>query len=122
MKFAIIIAALCIGLGAAHTQEEIERKGREIMEEYRRDRGHWIFLNSQGMVDHMVDHIGANGLAFAGFFISKKHYRDAEVRSLGACFLPGCFPPASHHTLTLLLIQRRKPHCTSQNSRARRPR
>ena len=78
MKFAIIIAALCIGLGAAHTQEEIERKGREIMEEYRRDRGHWIFLNSQGMVDHMVDHIGANGLAFAGFFISKKHYRDAE--------------------------------------------
>ena len=63
MKFAIIIAALCIGLGAAHTQEEIERKGREIMEEYRRDRGHWIFLNSQGMVDHMVDHIGANGLA-----------------------------------------------------------
>ena len=81
MKFAIIIAALCIGLGAAHTQEEIERKGREIMEEYRRDRGHWIFLNSQGMVDHMVDHIGANGLAFAGFFISKKHYRDAEVRA-----------------------------------------
>ena len=78
MKFAIIIAALCIGLGAAHTQEEIERKGREIMEEYRRDRGHWIFLNSQGMVDHMVDHIGARGIAVAGFFISKKHYRDAE--------------------------------------------
>ena len=48
------------------------------MEEYRRDRGHWIFLNSQGMVDHMVDHMGANGLAVAGFFISKKHYRDAE--------------------------------------------
>jgi hypothetical protein len=73
-----IIIALCLGLAAAHTQEEIERKGREIMEEYRRDRGHWIFANSQGMVDHMVDHIGANGLAIAGFFISKKVYRDAE--------------------------------------------
>ena len=58
------------------------------MEEYRRDRGHWIFLNSQGMVDHMVDHMGANGLAVAGFFISKKHYRDAEVRLLCALCLP----------------------------------
>ena len=55
------------------------------MEEYRRDRGHWIFLNSQGMVDHMVDHMGANAIAVAGFFISKKHYRDAEVRGFLCC-------------------------------------
>ena len=98
MKTTLIIAALCIGLSAAHTQEEIERKGREVMEEYRKDRGHWIFLNSQGMVDHMVDHIGANGLAFAGFFISKKHYRDAEVSPpiARARALPSNCTPCAH--------------------------
>jgi len=56
-----------------------------------RDRGHWIFLNSQGMVDHMVDHMGANGLAVAGFFISKKHYRDAEVRLCARSVCPAAF-------------------------------
>ena len=54
MKFAIIIAALCIGLGAAHTQEEIERKGREIMEEYRRDAAAvlLVLLHAQLAVPH----------------------------------------------------------------------
>ena len=74
MKAAAIIVALCVGLAAAHTQEEIERKGIEVMEEYRRDRGHWIFLNAINMVDHMTDHLGGNGLAVAGFFITKKFY------------------------------------------------
>ena len=74
MKAVAIIAALCVGLAAAHTQEEIERKGIEVMEEYRRDRGHWIFLNAINMVDHMTDHLGGNGLAVAGFFITKKFY------------------------------------------------
>ena len=31
MKAAAIIVALCVGLAAAHTQEEIERKGIEVM-------------------------------------------------------------------------------------------
>ena len=74
MKAAAIIVALCLGLAAAHTQEEIERKGAEVMEEYRRDRGHWVFLNAVNMVDHMTDHLGKNGLAVAGFFITKKYY------------------------------------------------
>jgi len=89
MKATFAVLALA-AVATAHTQEEIERKGREVMEEYRRDRGHWIFLNSQGMVDHMVDHMGANGLAVAGFFISKKHYRDAEVR-LARSVCPAAF-------------------------------
>jgi hypothetical protein len=115
MKAAFLALAL-VAVATAHTQEEIERKGREVMEEYRRDRGHWIFLNSQGMVDHMVDHMGANGLAVAGFFISKKHYRDAEpgeetqmkdplfaeFKSLAKdqSWLDECCPGMSHKTWT----------------------
>ena len=57
---------------------EIEKKGREIMEEYRKDRGHWQFLQNTEHINHMVDHIGANGIAVAGFFIDKKIYRDTE--------------------------------------------
>ena len=65
------VLACCIALAAAHTQEEINRKGAEVMEEYRKDRGHWVSLTDSGMVDHMVDHIGANGFAVAGFFMTK---------------------------------------------------
>lgn len=69
MKIAVIIC--CAGAVMAHTQEEINKKGAEVMEEYRKDRGHWVSLTDSGMVDHMVDHIGANGLAVAGFFLTK---------------------------------------------------
>ena len=36
---------------SAHSQEEIDKKGAEVMEEYRRDRGHWVSLTDPGMVD-----------------------------------------------------------------------
>ena len=73
MKTAFCVLALA-ALASAHTQEEINRKGAEVMEEYRRDRGHWVSLSDSGMVNHMVDHIGANGMAVAGFFIHKDRY------------------------------------------------
>ena len=66
-----LAASLLLAPSAAHTQEEINRKGAEVMEEYRRDRGHWVSLTDIGMVNHMVDHIGGNGMAVAGFFIHK---------------------------------------------------
>merc|ERR1712216_3526 len=56
------------------TQEEIDRKGAEIMEEYRRDSGHWIHLGDKETIDHMTDNIGANGIAVGGFFISQGKY------------------------------------------------
>merc|ERR1711871_1507892 len=33
-----------------------------------------VSLSDDGMVNHMVDHIGANGMAVAGFFIHKDRY------------------------------------------------
>ena len=62
MKIAVIIC--CAGAVMAHTQEEINKKGAEVMEEYRKDRGHWVSLTDSGMVDHMVDHIGVSVLAW----------------------------------------------------------
>jgi hypothetical protein len=70
MKTAALVLAAAAA-ASAHTQEEINRKGAEVMEEYRRDRGHWVSLTDIGMVNHMVDHIGANGMAVAGFFVHK---------------------------------------------------
>ena len=72
----LIVSALllCAYVCTAHTQEEIDRKGAEVMEEYRRDRGHWIHLSDMSHIDHMVDHIGKNGLAIGGFFITKDKY------------------------------------------------
>ena len=52
------------------------------------------------MVDHMVDHMGANGIAVAGFFISKKHYRDAEVRLCARSVCPPRPPRQRLHPLT----------------------
>jgi len=69
--FKTLAVACTLGLALGHTQEEINRKGAEVMEEYRTDRGHWVSLTDSGMVDHMVDHIGANGFAVAGFFLTK---------------------------------------------------
>ena len=82
--FATILAAVC-ALTAAHTQEEIDIKGAEVMEEYRKDRGHWISLNDVGMLDHMVDHIGSNGIAVAAFFITK----NAHTKEKYSSTLPG---------------------------------
>jgi hypothetical protein len=47
--FALVFALLATV--AAHSQEEIDKKGAEVMEEYRRDRGHWVSLTDPGMVD-----------------------------------------------------------------------
>lgn len=77
---SIVLGAVACGASAhtkdhsAHTKEEITRKGAEVMEEYRKDRGHWVSLSDIGMVNHMVDHIGANGMAVAGFFIHQERY------------------------------------------------
>ena len=70
---SIMLGAAACG-ASAHTKEEITRKGAEVMEEYRKDRGHWVSLSDIGMVNHMVDHIGANGMAVAGFFIHQERY------------------------------------------------
>jgi hypothetical protein len=63
MKFAVILCCACAVI--AHTQEEINKKGAEVMEEYRKDRGHWVSLTDPGMVDHMVDHIGVSSTSQA---------------------------------------------------------
>jgi hypothetical protein len=74
MKF-FIFAAVCLALASAETAEEHQRKSDEILEENRRQAGHWIFLNGMGLVDHMVNNLGRNGLAVAGFFINFKYYQ-----------------------------------------------
>ena len=52
MKFTASALAL-LATATAHTQEEINKKGAEVMEEYRRDRGHWIHLSDMTHIDHM---------------------------------------------------------------------
>ena len=87
MKAVFATLALA-ALASAHTQEEINRKGAEVMEEYRRDRGHWIHLSDMSHIDHMVDHIGKNGLAIGGFFITKDKY-SSKKRINSHSFLRG---------------------------------
>jgi hypothetical protein len=52
MKFTASVLGL-LATATAHTQEEINKKGAEVMEEYRRDRGHWIHLSDMTHIDHM---------------------------------------------------------------------
>ena len=77
MKFGSTLCALvvvaCASSATAHTQEEIDRKGAEIMEEYRQHRGTWVHAQTQHDIDFMVDHIGADSIAVAGFFVGP-HY------------------------------------------------
>lgn len=70
----MLVSALCVVVAAMPTADG--GRGRAIMEEYRRDMGHWLFLQDEIMVDHMVQHIGPNGMAVAGFFIDNAHYQD----------------------------------------------
>ena len=60
-----------------HTKEEILAKGREVLEEYRRDQGHWVDAHTISVVEHAVDHVGADGLAIAGFFLHSNNYRSS---------------------------------------------
>ena len=80
--FAVFACVLCAALSSAVPSAD-GGVGRRVMEEYRRDPGHWLFLQEEGMVDHMVQHIGANGIAVAGFFIDKKYY-DSKTPSTDA--------------------------------------
>jgi hypothetical protein len=47
-----------------------------INSEYRKDRGHWVRVSDMSDYDFMVDHIGPDGIAVAGFFINSKHYEN----------------------------------------------
>ena len=81
MKAAAVLALVLASVGvapAAGVQGEVESKGRAVMEEYRADRGHWVYLNTPDMVDHMVGHLGPNGVAFAGFFITTAVYGNEQ--------------------------------------------
>ena len=49
----LILLALVSASLSDVTQEEIDRKGAEIMEEYRRDSGHWIHLGDKETIDHV---------------------------------------------------------------------
>jgi len=63
MKVASALVASLCALGAlGHTQEEIDAKGAEVMEEYRKDAGHWRSINDVKMLDRMVDVIGVSAL------------------------------------------------------------
>jgi hypothetical protein len=41
--YAVFIFAAC---AEAHTEAEIQKRGEEVVEEYRTDLGHWLHLNS----------------------------------------------------------------------------
>ena len=62
--------------GAEHTEEQIRRKGMEIMEEGRQVHGHWVHVHRAKEITHMEDHIGPNGLAFLGFFVGEHVYKE----------------------------------------------
>jgi len=68
---------LLISFCNAHSAEEIEARGREIMEEYRQDQGHWVDAHDIRVVEHTVDHVGADGLAVAAFFLHPSRYASA---------------------------------------------
>ena len=59
-----------------YTDEDVQREGLKIMEESRQDGGHWVHALEQADLAHMENHIGPNGLAFAGFFVGKHVYKE----------------------------------------------
>jgi hypothetical protein len=61
MKVAsALVASLCAVGALGHTQDEIDKKGEEVMEEYRKDGGHWQHISEARTVDHMVDMVGVS--------------------------------------------------------------
>ena len=52
LRTMLFLIAL-IATASAVSHEEIERKGAEIMEEYRRDGGHWTPLNDMTQINHV---------------------------------------------------------------------
>ena len=59
-----------------YTDEDVQREGLKIMEETRQDGGHWVHALEQADLAHMENHIGPNGLAFAGFFVGEHVYKE----------------------------------------------
>jgi len=97
MKFGTIALVLsALAAANAHSQEEIDRKGAEIMEEYRTQRGTWVHALTQHDIDFMVDHIGSDGIAVAGFFVGP-HYKASGPR----------FADRHQHTDDLFLVYKR---------------
>ena len=78
--FFVFTAALALCAAEEHHSEyAIAEKGAEILEEARQERGHWLHILEQDDIDFMVDHIGAGGIAVAGFFVGKI-YKDEDPR------------------------------------------
>lgn len=77
MMSKIIALSCCVAVATAYSDAEIKAKGLEVLEEYRKDRGHWVHLRSSSAVDHIPDHVGPKGFGVAGFFITK--HKDGET-------------------------------------------
>jgi len=68
-------------------------------ETLRKKHGHWIAIKNQGDIDQMTDHIGPEGMAVIGFFVSDKHYSQSKVRGATAA-TAATRPPRSRSQLT----------------------
>ena len=73
VRFTAVCLVVVSGAGA-HTPDEIQRRGEEILEESRKSFGHWVPVHSPAGVDHLVEHLGKNGAAVCAFFLSSEHY------------------------------------------------
>ena len=71
MMMRIVATLAVIAVASAHTQEEIEKKGKEIMEERRVQHGHWMQVSTPETYDFIVDHLGVSCSSCAGDVLSR---------------------------------------------------
>jgi hypothetical protein len=55
-----IFCLVILAVASAHTEEEIEKKGQEVLEERRSQHGHWMMVTTPETYDFVVDHLGVS--------------------------------------------------------------
>jgi hypothetical protein len=66
MRSFAVIAGLVVAV-SAHSQEEIDKKGTEVLEERRSQHGHWMQITTPETYDFVVDHLGVSLIVAAKF-------------------------------------------------------
>ena len=83
MMMRIVAALAMIAVASAHTQEEIEKKGKEIMEERRVQHGHWMQVSTPETYDFIVDHLGVSHSSCANSRAAPRSHSCCDRRPAG---------------------------------------